>query len=456
MARLSRLHLAALLLLPILAPALSAQTDFFRSLDLEPDRAAANDRDWNLLGWVTEKAAYGLESPGPGFARQQDNLGKLETSLFLQLDWQPAATVGFRLSGKSYHDQIYRLEDDIPWTRSERRRFRNRYEIRDFYLESQLRDGIYLKAGHQIAAWGMSEYLRVTDVINPEDQYTLGQQDLEDLRLQVPALLLGVNLGAWLLEGVVTHDAGRNDMAPAGDEFDQLVALRRAGFTAHRTEPGNESEYFLRASTHYSRGDLQLVAGDFNDNQLSLASITGGATAPNVTLGQQRMQVLGVAGNRVAGSWLVFAEAGIHFNRPVVPDRVRDLLQANGWDETDQLLAVVGAEYTGFSNLILALELDTLRLLNHRRTDIASRQQTSFGARFLWTGLNERLRLLGVWNRLPEGSGNVARLSVEYSIDDRFSVGALWVDYGADSDSRLYEFRNNDVFQLQLRYSFQH
>ncbi|MFT4863259.1 MAG: hypothetical protein ACI95C_002489, partial [Pseudohongiellaceae bacterium] len=36
-----------------------------------------------------------------------------------------------------------------------------------------------------------------------------------------------------------------------------------------------------------------------------------------------------------------------------------------------------------------------------------------------------------------------------------FNLGLLWVDYHTNENSFFYEFRNNDVLQLQLRYNFQ-
>ena len=34
-------------------------------------------------------------------------------------------------------------------------------------------------------------------------------------------------------------------------------------------------------------------------------------------------------------------------------------------------------------------------------------------------------------------------------------TGLLWVDYGSDRDSIYYNFRNNDILQIHLRYIFQ-
>ena len=75
--------------------------------------------------------------------------------------------------------------------------------------------------------------------------------------------------------------------------------------------------------------------------------------------------------------------------------------------------------------------------------------------RAYWTALNERLQVLGVWNNLSDNEGEVARLSMEYNYSDNLDFGLLWVAYDSNNDSIFYEYRNNDVLQLQLRNNFQ-
>ncbi|MFM1897110.1 MAG: hypothetical protein RLZZ385_2184 [Pseudomonadota bacterium] len=446
-----------LLELLVLSTPAHAQNDFFGDISTAAGPGSGTAaRDWSLLGWVSEKLAYGYESPAPPFSRTDRGLSKVETSLFTQLDWRINADTGFRISGKIYHDAIYGLENDTNWSDEERSEFRNRFEVRDLYLERRFQNGLYVKAGNQILGWGMAEFLRITDVINREDQFTIGQQDLEDLRLQVPALLVSTNRGAWVVDGVLTYDAGFDDMAPAGDEFDQLLPLRGTATVIDRREPGNPWEGFLRASRHYASGDVQFVAGDFNHNSLSLNRIdVSEPLLPVVELAQQRVQMAGMSVNRVDGAWLLFAETGMHFNRPVTPDQIRNVIRLEGWQDANQWLAALGAEYAGFANLTLSAELDSVQILNFTDSAFADNDQLSLGLRFRWTGWNERVTLMGVWNRLTKGQGQVSRLSLEYDWTDNLDLGLMWVDYSADPDSLLYNFRHNDVVQLQLRYSFQ-
>jgi hypothetical protein len=433
----------------------NAQNDFFSSLDVAIDDSASGESRQTLLGWIDADLGYGLQDPGPLFSRQNAELNKAEVSLFTQWDAQLAENSNFRFSVKAYHDEIYRIQSDNSYSTAEIKEFRSRFEIRDFYLEHEFDNGIYIKAGNQILAWGMSEYLRVTDLVNIENQYTFGQQDLEDLRLQVPALLASVNTNGWTFDAVATIDAGDNDIAPAGDEFDQFIALRTSGASLWFDEPEQRAEFFFRASSRYSQGDIQIVAGEFNDNALSIQRITTSPAATQVHLEQGRMRALGVAVNRVAGPWLVFTEVGTHRNKAIRPQFASLAQQANGWEHKNQLLAVIGADYNGFRNLVLSAEIDTVRTQDNDRSIYGPATQTSIGVRAYWTALNERLQLVAVSNQLADDNGRIDRLSIDYDWSDNLSLGMLWVNYIAPEKSYVNLFRHNDVLNLRVRYNFQ-
>lgn len=431
-----------------------AQDDFFSSLDVDITNNDNNGRH-SLLGWVNADLGYGLQAPGPLFSRSDSELNKAEVSLFAQWDAELGERSSFRFSGKAYREEIYRLQNDNPYSADEIGEFRNRFEVRDFYLEHEFDNNVYVKAGNQILAWGMSEYLRVTDLVNTENQYTFGQQDLEDLRLQVPAILASVNFEGWTLDSVLTYEAGDNDIAPAGDEFDQYAALRASGASMFVNKPEKQGEFFIRASGQYSRGDIQIVAGEFNDNALSIQRIAVSGSTPLVYLQQNRMRALGVAANRVMGSWLLFGEFGLHRNKALRPLNNELSSQINGWQHKDQLLAVLGADYSGFRNLILSAEIDTTRTHNNDSSLYGPATQTSFGLRAYWTALNERLQLIAVSNHLAEDNGRVDRLSVDYDWSDNLSLGVLWVNYSAPANSYVNLFSRNDVLNIRMRYNFQ-
>lgn len=433
---------------------LLAQDDFFSTIDV--DIAETNSSDYSLIGWLTQSATAGIEKPSNLFARTDRELSGLQTSLFAQLDGKLSEKSNFRVSGKYYHDHIYKLKNDLPHSKEERDQLRNRLEIRDFYFDYQADNGFYFKLGNQTIAWGLSEYIRVTDQINVEDQFAIAQQDLEDLRLPAPAALMSYRLGNWLVDAVVTYDADRNQNAPERDEFDLFAPLRNRGFALNRQDTKNMTEGFVRLSTQLSSGDLQLVAGEFNDNNLSVDNIAAlGSAEPVVNFNQNRTRMIGAAANWVEGSWLFYGELGVLYDFAVRPNADSFFQKVDGWDQKNQTLAVAGIEYTGFRNLFLSLELDNITTHDHDRTMQAPSDQLSLGARFHWSAINERLRVVGVWNKLANNWGRVSRLSIDYNWSDRLDLGFLWVDYNASRDSVFYEFRNNDVVQLQMRYNFQ-
>lgn len=442
------------LILPGAGP-LSAQDDFFATLDVEiEDRADADGP--SLLGWVSQKIGYGLASPGPLFSREDAGLSSLETSLFLQFDTDLGEDSSLRMSGKAYHDEIYRYEGESGFHPEEISRFRNRFELRDLYLEHQAENGLYLKAGHQILAWGMAEFLRVSDIINVEDRYTVGQQELEDLRLQVPALLASRSVGDWVLDGVVTVAAGYDRFSPARDEFDPFVTLRPAGLGVDIRDPEKDYELFVRASTSLSRGDLQLVAGEFNDNALTGRGVALSGGVPTLRLGQDRIRAVAVAGNWVHQNWLFFSELGLHTDKALQPGDGGPELLIGDWERRDQIMTVVGAEFSGFENLLLSVEIDNIQSRGPALPPGWDGRQTSYGLRLHWTALNERLTLSGAWNDVGSDIGRVSRLSLDYDLSDAYSVGLLWVDYASSPASVFYPYRNNDMLELQFQFNFQY
>ena len=232
--------------------------------------------------------------------------------------------------------------------------------------------------------------------------------------------------------------------------------MRNTAIRLEREHPDDEQEYFFRASTHLSQGDLQLVAGEFNDNALSLRQISAPrSVSPEFLYGQNRMRVFGVAANWADGSWLYFGELGLHMDKAVIPNFDSVFRQINGWDEKDQVLSVFGVEYNGFRNLVLTFELDSVRTKDHDEFMYADKNQTSFGARAYWTALNEKLKVVAVVNELANDSGQLGRLSIDYNWSDSLEMGLLWVDYGSKQNSIFYNYRNNDILQLHLRYNFQ-
>ena len=431
------------------------QDDFFTQIDIDVTPQETNER-YSLFGWATQTIGWGLEDPGPAFARQSSGLSKVETSLFAQFDYRVSERVSVRISGKAFHEELYRLRSRIDFSEGEINEFRNRYEVRDVYVEYQFEQGSYLKLGHQMINWGLSEYIRATDLINIENQYTFGQQDLEDLRLQVPALLFSHSAGGLLFDLAITHDAGRNLISPEGDEFDQFILLGGTNLLIEKRKPEDEQEYFARVSGQHDNGDFQFVLAEANDNNLGVSRLDFTSfPAPLVQLKQNRFRAAGFAANWVSGPWLAFTEVALQKGNLIRPATELLPLFTSGWDERNQVVSVAGLEYSGVESTVLTFELDNIHTQNYDTTQFGDRDQLSAGARVYWSGQNERLQLLAVWNELANDNGRVHRLSMDYDLSDDLQLGFLYVNYDTPDNSLFAPYGNNDTLQLQVQYNFQ-
>ena len=94
-----------------------AQDDFFGAIDLGFESNSANEA-YSVIGWLTQKLTQGIENPGPLFSRTDNELSKVETSLFAQFDTQFDSNFAFLFSAKAYHDEIYRLNNDTEYSAS--------------------------------------------------------------------------------------------------------------------------------------------------------------------------------------------------------------------------------------------------------------------------------------------------------------------------------------------------
>lgn len=439
----------------------AAQDDFFGDITVDVEQELDEDRAWDVTGWVRQKAAYGFNQPDDRFSRNRRDWSSMQTDVFGRLDWQAGDNTALRISANAIGDVIYRVKGDDNFSAEEVDEFETRFEWRDVYIESNVSNDAYVKIGRQIVAWGEAENLRIVDLVNTQDQYTFGQQDLENLRIPVPALRVNYSVGDVLVDGVVTYKAGRDDIAPAGDEFDRFIDLRATGARLVIDRPDKEMEALLRLSGHYGSGDWSVVGARVNANQLDARQIQlanigmGNVLIEEVRLNQDRFSALGVGINWTGGAWLAFAEMGLHRGKRLQPADDALLNFTEGWPEKDQWLSAVGLEYSGWRNTTLTAEADYILIAEHEDFLAEDRRQLGYSARLRWTGLNERVQAIAVATQLPDQQGRVWRLTLDYDWSDSIELGLLWVNYSAQPGAALYNYRHNDTVQFQFEYSFQ-
>lgn len=425
-----------------------AADDFFTVIDVavdKPDESRIHSK-WS----IKQLGSYGLSAPGDHFARTEPGLNKMENILHAEFDARFSSSITGRLELELFHDAVYALNSDISASEDELETFRNRYEARDMYLDMDLSSAWNLRAGNQIIAWGQAETLAISDLIAPNNNYTIMQADLKDIRLHVPALKLTRSDRNFTLDTVITYDAGFNYLAPKGNEFDPFIQLRDFPFNLHQHNASRRSEYFLRLKRNFQGGDISLIAADANNNELSLER----TTTDTIYFTQERFQALGLSGSYNAGLWIYKAELGIHWDKAVMPNASEFMNYPQGWEKRDHSLVMAGFDYVGFGDSTVSLEINYVHTQGKTESLAVERDEVGATASVQWSDENQKLTLNAHVISLLNNNGTIFRTNAEYALTDSFKVGALLVNYDAQKNDSLFPYRNNDAVQFYWQYHF--
>ncbi len=440
--------------------AASATDDFFQSV---PTTRTGNKptagTPWTSKAWLQQKTGWGYRRPAAPYSRDRADLTRTESELYAELDWRQA-NWQVRIAGSLVQDWLPDLEQGGYWTGyaltpAQRSARRWRREISDSYLAWKTRDW-WFKAGVQTLAWGESETQKVTDVLARRDQRWPGQEDLEALRLPVPAASF-----TWRNQlDLILLPAMPGDRQPAAfDEFDPYIRLRqpengnvavhvrnddKPGWAArwHTRQPGLDVQWMLADVYSFDMAPTDWLWSDPQSHD-SVGALQSVVFAP------WRQQVAGLAVQTVRGNWLLKTEQAWHHNTRMA---TRDPL--TNWRPHDQWRAMAAAAFNGINNLTITGEFSWRHTRNHEPSLVDAQWQTGQALRIRYALLNERLELGGLALRLMGGQGQVWRTSADWSLSDHWSVGLSLIAYQATSDGQLlFDSRHNDTLLLTLRWN---
>jgi len=341
-------------------------------------------------------------------------------------------------------------------------------DIKDAYIQGSLTDQLDLKFGRQIVIWGKSDSIRVTDIINPLDNREPGMVDIEDLRLNELMTRLDYYVGNWGLSAMVIHEPRQEIEAPFGSDyrpsniFGSPIPYSKFPDRQDLDWNAENTQYALSLDGRFSGWDLSLYAADVFDNRFDVETIGGEPERYNDKVG-----MLGVAGNVVSGSWLLKAEAA-YFND----------VNYRSTDRKSRLDMLVGIEYNGIRNTVMSVELADRHIFDYEAQmltlslqDAADQGtlpdfvredsvQMAFRSSYSFDHDNATASyLISLSGGNGPGSrfdGGFQRLWIDYKYSDAIALSAGIVDYiGGDSLIPFYEaIKDNDRVYVELRYSF--
>lgn len=440
----------------LLAWSVANADDFFGAVAVHRETSTAVDESrWRQRAWLQQKSGFGYRTPATDFSRDRADWTRVETELYGELDWRHERW-RLRVAGSLVHDWLPDLAHSDIWsgyefTPAQRSGRRWHWEGSDSYLSWQETDW-WVKAGYQTLAWGESETLKVTDVLARRDQRWPGQEDLEELRLPVPAVLI-----SWrnMLDLVLLPEMPIDRIPEAFDEFDPYIRLRNQGAETDSkivTQYGDSPGWALRWQIRQPGLDAQVLLADVYSFEPAPTGVTvAGSPVPRLqelTVKPWRQQVAGLSLQAVQGAWLLKTEQAWHRGT-----QLPEQSPLSPWRSHDQWRAMAAVAYSGITDLAITGEF-SWSYTQGQTPEIASDQwQTGQALRLGYSLYNRRLTLSGLATRLVGGQGNLLRAAADWSMSDSVSLGVAIVGYSADSpDQLLYDYRNNDALLLTLRW----
>ncbi len=424
-------------------------TDPLQRESVEPRR-----RGFHLGGHVRLGASYALHhhTPPPGIT-DWHGLARLRPQLQLEAEVRPCERWRLLVSGRAESDLVYRLVGRDHFSEQALERHENDLELGETYLAISLGRGVDLTLGRQIVAWGASENLRVSDVINPLDLREPGLADIEELRLPLAMTRLDVAAGRWSLTGLAIHEI-RFDRTP-GFGHDLYPAPQPLPPEQEPANSWDSTELGLAVRGSFTGWDLSFyLARVFNDTphlELDPGPGTPGRLAQPV-LRHSRLHMLGVAWDLAAGDYLLKAEAahlrGLRFfNRPGEELARSDLL--------------VGVEYSGLDETSITVEVVGRYLHEHSpelrlSPDLASDSRLSWVVRLSRSFRHQTLMLtlLSMQLGLTGNHGALQRLEARYDLNDAVEITAGLVLYRSGDELGFETIGASDRLFLDLTYRF--
>lgn len=374
-------------------------------------------------------------------------LSSVQSRLDLEADVRLGPAWKARIEGHAWHDSAaYRAIDGAERPPGYSDAYGREAEIDEFFLQGPVSGNSDLTFGRQIVAWGRSELLRVTDLLNPIDNRLPGLTDIKDHRLPVTAFRLDRYADPWSVSMIAVLERRFDKLPVPGSDF-----FAGTGSLPPRASPANTfgaPELALALNGTFPGWDISLYAARMFDDRPHIAAAASGE--PQLRHG--RITMAGAAGNLVQGNWLVKAEAALFTG----------LRFSNARAQTfSRLTTLAGVEYSGIADTAIALEARNhhipafdARLASmpddRRRNELA----TAFRVRR--TFLNDALDVsfLALTFGKTGELGAVRRLQLDYAWTDSIQLSSGLVAYQSGEQTPFRGIGNNDRLFATLSLHF--
>jgi len=411
---------------------------------------AEPESSFPINGYLSFSSSYNYANPAlnaDGIDYQGFSKAKFAANIFsdFKINEQWQAHLEFQV----FTDVIYAINGRDQYNDDTLSTYESEIKFNEAYILGSLTDNIDLKIGRQIEVWGKSDSIRVTDIINPLNNREPGIVDIEELRVPVLMSKLSYYYQDWAFRLLAIHEQKNPLEAAIDSEFFPTSALPfPPNFIFPDVDEGavsfSDTTFALVADGRFSGWDLSFYAAQVSDNRWHFEN--------NKTERQYGLvDMAGIASNVVVNGILLKAEIA-YFDK---------LAYNTTTDLKSRLDSLVGIEYMGFSDWVLAAEYAQRSINNYEAQMINAPDmvkevstQLALRASYSFDHDNATVSLLNTQfgNNGEEGGFN--RLWLDYALDDQFDLSVGIIDYLSGTNIILDAISDNDRLFMSVRYQF--
>jgi len=431
--------------------------------------------DWyNISGYTSFLGAYNYAQKSESIVAPGDKpmdfsgLSRARAKGGLTLEMKHGNNWRSKFDVIAWYDASWAINGRENYTQDVLDVYESFIDIKDAYIQGSLTQSLDLKFGRQVVIWGKSDSIRITDVINPLDNREAGMVDIEDLRLSEVMTRLDYYFGDWALSGIIIHEPRLEIEAAFGSDYRPSnifgPPIPYAKFP-DRLEPDwniDNTQYAVSLDGRFSGWDISYYAAHVYDNRFDIEFVD---TTP--IRFYDKINMLGLAGNVVSGSWLFKAESAL----------INDI-NYRSTGRKNRLDALIGFDYMGLKDTVISLELADRHIFDYeekmltmtlpeavaqgtfpdfvREDSIQIAFRTSYSFDHDNASVTYLLSLAGGNGPGDSFDGGFQRLWLDYKYTDTISLNTGIVDYiGGDGIIPFYRaIEDNDRIFAEIQYSF--
>jgi len=422
-------------------PALSVE----KSLEQKKKRSPVS-----LKSYFKQGMSYNYAHNKP-LSGQSDwrGLSKLRSEIFSHIKVDVTDNIKAVVSGNIFYDSAYFINNRSDYTKQVLDAYEYELEFKEVYIQGNLLKNLDIKLGRQIIVWGTSDYIRVTDVLNPLDLREPGITDLEDLRLPLTMSRMDYYFENFNLTAIAVHEKRFNKNPVFGSDFYPFdIPLPRE---KHLENDWDNTEWAISFKAILDKWDISFYfAQIFNDSAHMV--MENPLNNPTITMDHAKTNMAGTAMQVAYGNWLFKTEAAYFnglrfFNQPYQTFARWDFL--------------LGVEYFGFNETYISLEAVN-RHINHFNSslelfpDYALKNDFQVMLKISKDFLHDTLKLsfLGSIFGIDGRNGSFQRYTLEYLLTDHWSILTGIINYQSGDMIEMKKIGDNDRIFLNIKYSF--